>query len=288
MCTSGAARKSRSIFLSSPDLTDPGTLKRFVEKHRLAPKKGLGQHWLFSSKAVEALIREIPPAGGILEIGPGAGVLAQRAIEVAPVVAIDLDPRVERALQESAPGLTFVLGDVLQADLREILSKLERPRVVLSNLPYYISTAVIERIVYCAELIDRAVLMLQKEVGQRIAAAPGDRRRGAISVQTQSAFEIKVVTSVPPGAFIPRPNVSSVVLRLDVRSPIERIGTDFLHSAFKQPRKTLLNNLIAAGFDRAVVEHSLNRLKIRLDCRPHLLDLDHWRALEALLHIPKS
>jgi 16S rRNA (adenine1518-N6/adenine1519-N6)-dimethyltransferase len=274
--------------LSSPDLTDPKSLKRFLDKHGLSPKKGLGQHWLFSSNAVEAIVRGIPPAGGILEIGPGAGVLTQRAISIAPVIAMDLDPRVERALEESAPGLTFVLGDVLEVDLREVLLQLGRPRVVLSNLPYYISTAVIERVVDHAELIDRGVLMIQKEVGERIAAPPGDRRRGAISVLTQAGFEINTVARVPPGAFLPPPKVSSVVLRMDRKPQIEPIEKRFLYAAFKQPRKTLLNNLIAAGFEKIRVEDALNQIKIRPDCRPNLLDLDHWHALEALLHIPKS
>lgn len=274
--------------MSKPDLTDLGTLQRFIEKHGLAPKKGLGQHWLFSRQAVEAIVRELAPAGGIVEIGPGTGVLTQRAIKIAPVIAIDVDPRVERALRESAPGLTFILGDVLTLDLKTILLRLEPPRIVLSNLPYYISTAVLDRIVNHADLIDRAVLMMQKEVAERIAAPPGDRRRGAISVKIQAAFEIEKIVRVPPGAFYPPPQVSSIVLRMNRKQKIEAVDEIFLAAAFKQPRKTLLNNLLAAGYEKKRLENAFNRLKIRLDCRPHLLDLDQWRDLEAEVRSPTN
>ncbi len=271
----------------SPDLTDPGTLKRFIAKHDLAPKKGLGQHWLFSAKAVDAIIAESRGAGGILEIGPGAGVLTQRATQVATTVAIDLDPRVEGALNESAPAAHFILGDVLRVDLLAILLELDRPRLVMSNLPYYISTAVIERLITCADSIDWAVLMLQREVGERIAAPPGDRRRGAISVETQAAFDVKVVAKVPPGAFLPPPKVESAVLRLDQRAPT-RLETHLVRAAFRQPRKTLLNNLLSARYAKPEVETAISQLAIRPDCRPHHLDLDQWTGLGDRLRSPKS
>jgi 16S rRNA (adenine1518-N6/adenine1519-N6)-dimethyltransferase len=273
--------------LSKPDLTDPGTLKRFIEQHGLAAKKGLGQHWLFSSKAVDAIVAQLAGACGILEIGPGPGVLTQRAVAVAETIALDIDARVEGALRESAPGARFVLGDVLTADVGALLGDLPFPRVVLSNLPYYISTAVVSRLLQAADCFDWAVLMMQREVGERLLANAGDRRRGAISVEVQASFEVRQVCRVSPGAFLPAPKVHSVVLRLDRKDRAE-IDLGLVRSGFKQPRKTLANNLVEAGLDRENVMGALMALGMRADLRPHHLTVDQWVALADRVRNPRN
>ncbi|MCW5947750.1 MAG: ribosomal RNA small subunit methyltransferase A [Fimbriimonadales bacterium] len=273
--------------MSNPDLTDPGTLKRFITRHGLATKKGLGQHWLFSSKAVDAIARELAGARGILEIGPGPGVLTQRAVAVAETIALDIDPRVEGALGESAPEARFVREDVLAADVGALLGELPSPRVVLSNLPYYISTAVVSRLLEAADQFDWAVLMMQREVGERLMAKAGDRRRGAISVEVQATFQIRQVCVVPPGAFLPAPKVQSVVLRLD-RQRRANVDMELVRSGFKQPRKTLVNNLVEAGFDRGSVIGALTAVGMRSDLRAHHLTVDQWIALANRVRIPKN
>lgn len=286
-CASGGVERSRSTFLSNPDLTDPGTLKRFIASHGLIAKKGLGQHWVFSSKAVDAIARELIGAGGILEIGPGPGVLTQRAVAVAETIALDIDPRVAGALRESAPEARFVLGDVLTADVRALLGDLASPRVVLSNLPYYISTAIVSKLLEAADQFDWAVLMMQREVGERLMAKAGDRRRGAISVEVQASFQVRQVCVVPPGAFLPAPKVQSAVLRFD-RQSRANVEMEFVRSAFKQPRKTLVNNLVEAGFEREDVIGALRAVGMRSDLRPHHLTVDQWIALANRVRIPKN
>ena len=286
-CASGGGERSRSTFLSKPDLTDPGTLKRFITRHGLATKKGLGQHWLFSSKAVDAIVRELVGAGGILENCPGPGVLTQRAVAVAETIALDIDPRVEGALGESAPEARLVLEDVLAADVGALLGELPSPRVVLSNLPYYISTAVVSRLLEAADQFDWGVLMMQREVGERLMAQAGERRRRAISVEGRATFQVRQVCVVPPGAFLPAPKVQSVVLRLD-RQSRANVEMELVRSGFRQRRKTLVSNLVEAGFDRGSVIGALTAVGMRSDLRPHHLTVDQWIALANRVRIPKN
>src|SRR5438552_14961467 len=99
------------------DLTNPASLREFVRKHGFSPKKSLGQHWLFARSSVEKIVEACRPAGGILEIGPGPGVLTQRLVAVAPTIALDIDSRVQAALAESAPQARVLIHDVLKTDI---------------------------------------------------------------------------------------------------------------------------------------------------------------------------
>lgn len=269
------------------DLAEISVLKPFLVRHGFNPKKSLGQHWLASKSAADKIVSACTDAKGILEIGPGPGVLTQRLSTFAEVIALDLDSRCENALSEAAPDATFVLADVLEADLSALLRRLKTPRAIVSNLPYYITAAVLQRICDIADDIAFAVLMMQSEVAQRVAAVPGNSSRGSLSVLAQFFFRIEPVCSVPPSAFFPPPKVASQVLRFQTRrqrEPFEGFF-DFVRASFKQPRKTISNNIANAGIaTREVVEAELEDLGVSRTARPHTLTEEQWLSLASRIY----
>ena len=277
-------KRCASTYLSRPDLSSSPKLKAFATRHGFSPSKARGQHWLISSSVVSKIIEACGTPGGILEIGPGPGILTQKLIKLAPTIALDVDPRSSAALAESAPEAEGLVGDVLKADLGRILARLKPPRAVVSNLPYYISSAVISRICERSGELERAVLMMQREVAERISAVPGDSRRGSLSVYVQLHFDVSTLCAVPPESFLPRPKVDSsvLVMRSRKRETAERDPKllNLIRDGFKQPRKTLANNLISAGIgDRQQIESALTESEINPRVRPHSLTEEEWIRL---------
>ena len=238
---------------------------------------------------MDKVIEACRPAGGILEIGPGPGVLTQRLVQLAPTIAIDIDSRVEPALAEAAAGALLVVDDVLRVDVAQLLGELPEPRVIVSNVPYYITAPIVERVCESARLIGHAVLMMQEEVARRLEAKPGDSARGSLSVFVQSHFTITTIANVPAGAFYPPPKVDSRVLKL-VPNPIQISDGffPFVRAGFKQPRKTLTNNLIAVGIERKVAEAALKDTGLSAQVRPHFLSLGEWLRVAERVRSPKN
>ncbi len=247
----------------------------------VAPKKSLGQHWLVSEGHVRKIVDAVGDARGILEIGPGKGILTAPLSSKAPVIALELDPRMAEATSRAAPNAEVITGDVLTADIGGLLERLERPKAVVSNLPYYITAAVVSRLIEVSERFDTAVLMMQEEVAAKLAADAGNARRGSLSVAVQRHFEIESVTKVPPGAFNPPPKVDSRVLRLVSKGvPVDKSLEALVRKGFTQPRKTLANNL----GNREIIE----RAGLSPSVRPHQLLEEDWVLLGQLARSPKS
>jgi 16S rRNA (adenine1518-N6/adenine1519-N6)-dimethyltransferase len=268
------------------NLSDPETLKAFLSRHGLSASKGLGQHFLVSRKAVDAIVGACQTCSGILEIGPGPGVLTSPLSEQATkVIALELDDRMIGALGESAPKADVRNVDALKADLAAILDELPAPTAIVSNLPYYITGSLLQAIAQQRERIEAAVLMMQKEVGVRIMAKEKASERGSLSVFLQAQFEISTIIQVPAGAFLPPPKVDSIVLKFVPRSkvppsPFFRI----VRLGFAQQRKTLANNL-ANGLHipreqalRAILASGLGE-----KARPQELTLEEWESLSETL-----
>lgn len=254
-------------------------------------KKSLGQNFLvdpsFITKIIHALA--IHPGETILEIGPGRGALTERLIDMADrIVALELDREFVPQLAERFSGnanFTVIEADVLQTDLSQLIlpdprSKVQGPTSkVVANLPYYISTAVLQKFADQRHLFSTLILMFQREVVERITARPGDSDRGFLTVLTEACFDAHKLFDVPPEAFRPRPNVWSSVVRLTPKTTGIRDEARFrelISNAFRQKRKTLSNNLkeiypnaadiiIAAGIDPTL--------------RPEALTLDQWLLL---------
>jgi 16S rRNA (adenine1518-N6/adenine1519-N6)-dimethyltransferase len=237
---------------------------------------------------VASIVGECSGAGGILEIGPGAGVLTERLQEIAPVTAIDVDPRVRAVLAESAPKADFRLLDVLDADLRELAEGLSRPRFAVGNLPYYISTPILRKFATAHDLFDRVVFMVQREVADRILAPHGDSARGALSVIVQRLYRTAKVCVVPPGAFYAPPKVASAVIRQEpTGNTLHPLTEEFLFAGFKQPRKTILNNL-AAIVGREAAGEALTDSGIEAALRPSALTEAQWVSLALGLSSPTN
>jgi len=233
-------------------LYDPGTLKEFLGRHGLNATKSLGQHFLVSGSAVKAIADAAAEYPGICEIGPGPGVLTQALSESAQrLIAIELDPRMAELLAESAPKAEVRQLDALQIDLAALLAELPAPRAIVSNMPYYISGPLLQRVADVRGSLDRAVLMMQREVATKIVARAGEGERGSLSVYLQSLFHIRALVQVPAGAFLPPPKVDSTVLVFTPRA-VEYDDWYFrlVRFGFTQPRKTLANNL-ANGLHRS-------------------------------------
>lgn len=272
------------------NLTEPGVLKGLLAKHNLSANKGLGQHFLCSGPIVSKIVEGLAGSASVLEVGPGPGILTGPLSEAfCEVVALEIDERMPTVLAESAPKAKVVLGDVLEVDLRVLLEPMSAPRGFVSNIPYYITGPILTKVAECADLIEGAVLMIQREVAQRILAPAGNSDRGSLSVFLQSHFTISKVCDAPPGAFMPPPKVQSQVLKLVPRAlPVEPEEKDryfrLIRGSFGQPRKTLANNLRAGmSLSKEAVDEALRKVGFDERIRPFQLTEDEWvRLLRAI------
>ena len=215
----------------------------------------LGQHFLTDRGAAARIVAALAPlrTENVLEIGPGRGALTTALIEAARrVAAVELDPLLASELRERFAGreLILVRDDILKVDLCSLIERLGGARwVVAGNLPYNISKPVALKLVRDRALIDRAVLMFQREVAERLTASPGTKAYGALSVLTGETYEVRALFDLPPAAFRPRPRVDSRVT-LWQRKPLSALGAaeerrlrTCLSVCFAKRRKTLRNNL---------------------------------------------
>lgn len=238
----------------------------------------LGQHFLRSTHVLDAILAHAAPQPGqpVLEIGPGEGVLTERLLATgARVTAIEVDPQLDFDLHTrwgSEPRFKLIREDVRKADLSaERLFGSPEPYLVVANLPYYLSTPLLFQILPLREQITRLVVMLQKEVVDRMRADPADGKRyGSLSVATQYAFYVKRLLTVPPSAFEPPPKVYSAVIEL--RSKVGTLTTtqevaflEHMKQLFTKRRKVLFNNIRGLYPDLSLV--ALGRLERQLGMR---------------------
>jgi 16S rRNA (adenine1518-N6/adenine1519-N6)-dimethyltransferase len=237
---------------------------------RIKPKKSLGQNFLVDDRVIGRIIDAVSSLPGdiVVEIGPGKGALTRSLLERAGfVVAVEIDPRLAAHLRERFHQENFLLveADALTEDWGELVSRASemfgrlrhknadgsRARVV-ANLPYYISTPIVERLIRSGRVFDDLTLMLQKEVVERITSGPGSKDYGYLSVLVQYYTEATKLFDVPPSSFKPAPKVWSSVARLRMRDRppivVDDTGRFFamVRAAFSQRRKTLANNLKAS------------------------------------------
>ncbi|CAN5571569.1 16S rRNA (adenine(1518)-N(6)/adenine(1519)-N(6))-dimethyltransferaseRsmA [soil metagenome] len=263
------------------NLVDPGTLKALLSRHSLSASKGLGQHFLISSTVVNRIVGSFDDCRGILEIGPGPGVLTGPLSEHADrMIALEIDGRMPALLAESAPKAEIRNVDALESPLGPILEELPEPRGLVSNLPYYITGPLLTRIAENRRHFSKAVLMMQKEVGLRVLAEPKSSTRGSLSVFLQSQFTIRKVIVAPAGAFLPPPKVDSLVLEFIphqwLPQDIERIFFKIVRVGFTQPRKTLINNFQGLGLTREASQSLVINSGLGELARPQEITNDQW------------
>ena len=261
------------------------------------PSKSLGQNFLIDEEVIEAIVdgSGVTEETLVIEIGPGTGALTLPLAERAGrVVAVELDERV-------IPGLrvkTFSLGnveiiheDILKIDLRELIDRelaeygLKEVRIV-GNLPYYITTPIIMKLLEADTGAASITAMMQKEVGDRIAAEPGTKLSGAITYSVHYYADVTSIVSVGRECFSPVPKVDSVVLRMDIRDecPVHPADEDLffrcIKAGFSQRRKTLLNSLMSLGdYEKTQIADALDRAGIAHERRAESLTMEEFAAL---------
>ncbi|MHB9145241.1 MAG: 16S rRNA (adenine(1518)-N(6)/adenine(1519)-N(6))-dimethyltransferase RsmA [Symbiobacteriia bacterium] len=282
---------------SVPSLTSPAALKRLLAQKGLAPRRHLGQNFLIDPGVLAKIVTaaDLGAQDLAMEIGPGLGVLTQALAQRAGrVLAIELDPGMVALLGESLqgrPNVEIVQGDALRLDLQSLLDERQPPTAgkvkVVANLPYYITTPLLMRLLEEVSGWERAVLMVQREVADRLLAAPGSKAYGALSLAVRYYAEAELVTPVGSRSFWPAPDVESAVVRLWRReTPIVAAPKELLFAAvragFGQRRKTL-GNALASRWGRDAALASLGAAGIDPQRRGETLSLAEYAILAEAL-----
>ncbi len=277
-------RDQNTIDRSSPDAKS--------QLHRLGTraKKGLGQHFLVDRGVLEKIISaaELEPSDTVIEVGPGLGVLTGELVKkAANVIAIEADSKLASSLQKTfskIPQLTVLNADVLEIDPGEIFAKKRQSYKIVANLPYYIAAPILRHFLEASLKPSLMVVMVQKEVGQSIVAAPGDMSILGISVQLYG--KPTIVDYVPAQSFYPQPKVDSAIVRIDVYpKPVVEVRDiagffEIVKAGFSAPRKQIRNSLaLGLQVTSAETEELLEKAGISPQRRPETLSLDEWAKL---------
>lgn len=237
-------------------LTSPSTIKYIMGKYNFKFSKGLGQNFLINDAVVDAIVSgaDVTETDNILEIGPGIGVMThEMALRAKKVTAVEIDSFLLPVLDETLAefdNVNIIHGDVLKVNVKEIIENEfegSMPKVI-ANLPYYITTPIVMMFLEEEIPVSDIVVMVQKEVADRMMAKPRTKAYGSLSVAVQYYADPEIVTVVPPSSFMPQPKVSSSVIRLKIRKrDLELESKDIffktVKDAFSKRRKTLLNCL---------------------------------------------
>ena len=279
-----------------PTLTDPAVIKELLQRHGFSFSKALGQNFIINPSVCPRMaeLGGVAPGVGVLEIGPGFGVLtAELCRRAEKVVAVELDDRLPPILAETLAefhNVTIVPGDVMELDLSALIAEhfAGMPVVVCANLPYYITSPVIMRLLEQPLPIRSLTVMVQKEAAQRITAAPGTRECGAISAAVWYYSTPQMLFSVSRGSFLPAPAVDSAVIRLDIPPELPADWPpkeDFfavVRAGFGQRRKTLLNSLSAGlRWEKETTRALLETAGLPENTRAEQVTLEQWKALAA-------
>lgn len=276
------------------ELLDPRRLRARLADLGLRPSRRLGQHFLLDRRAFERIVDLAAPGPGdaVLEVGPGTGVLTRLLAERAGrVVAIEADRRFEPLLREvlaDRPNAQVVFGDALALDWQPLLAGWPGGRLFAANLPYGITSPVLLRLVDPALALRRAVVMVQREVAERLVAAPGSKAYGALTVAVRLRAQVDLAFRVGRERFWPRPEVESAVV---VITPVDRswpLPADriepVVRAVFRARRKTLRNALATGlGLPRPQAERALAGAGIDGERRPETLSPEEFARLAAAL-----
>lgn len=265
-----------------------------LKKYKISADKSLGQNFLVSDEVVEGIVESanINKEDIIIEIGPGLGVLTNLLLEKSDdVIAVELDNRMVEIISDrfkEKTNLTVIHEDILKVDLKELLNnrkKSENSKVkVVANLPYYISTPIIMKLLEQNQIIDEIIVMVQKEVGQRLTAKTGTRVAGAITYAVEFYSDATAIINVPKESFVPSPKVESVVIKLKIKKQTQDINKEMLFkvikTAFSQRRKTLSNALVNGGIvEKNKLEEVLEKAGLEKNVRGENLTLEDFIKL---------
>jgi 16S rRNA (adenine1518-N6/adenine1519-N6)-dimethyltransferase len=275
-------------------LTSPSQIKSIMKKHNVRFSKSLGQNFIINDRIIDEIIRRggISKGDSILEIGPGIGVLTQALAETAhQVIAVELDNKLIPILNETLEdydNVEIIHNDILKIDVGQMIEeKMEKPTKVVANLPYYITTPIIMKLIEEVSGIEEIIVMVQKEVAERMVSGPGTKDYGSLSVAVQYYCDSMIILDVPRDNFMPAPNVDSAAIRLIVKDEptVEVLNEAFffkiIKGAFALRRKTLINSLSksAIGIDKELLKKILEEMGIDLRIRGEKLDINDFAKL---------
>ena len=265
-----------------------------LKKHHITLQKKYGQNFIGDPALLEriATVCDWQPGDRALEIGPGAGTLTRAiARESEEVLADEIDRRLAPLLEETladCANVHLVFTDALKADLdalmRDTLGWDGRYKLI-ANLPYYITTPLIMHVLEGSEKVSELVIMVQKEVGERLCAAPGSKAYGAVTVMVQYAATVARAFDVGRHAFVPAPEVDSTILHLipyekrPIQAQSDAVLRRVVKAAFSQRRKTLRNSLSSLGCDKALIKQALEAASIEDSRRAETLSVAEFVAL---------
>lgn len=285
------------------DIATPVRTRAILEKYGFSFKKSLGQNFLIDTNILNRIVdhANLTEETGVIEIGPGIGALTEQlARRSQKVVAFEIDQRLLPILEDTLspyPNTKIIHQDVLKANVASIIAKeFEgiKDIMVVANLPYYVTTPIIMKLLEEMLPIRGIVVMLQKEVAERIGAKPGGKDYGSLSIAVQYYTEAETVMIVPKTVFVPQPNVDSAVIRLTVRETPKVAVKDeafffqVTKASFAQRRKTLLNNLTSqlpeGKAKKDEILSSLNEVNIDPTRRGETLSIEEYARLSEALH----
>lgn len=245
--------------MNNKDIATPSRTKQILKKYGLTMKKSLGQNFLVEPGILTKMLAagEIDKDTVVIEIGPGIGALTERlAQEAKQVIAFEVDRRLEPILKNELAeydNIEVIFQDILEANLPELFADRFEPTdriVVAANLPYYITTPIIMNFIEANLPVDAYVMMMQKEVAERMTASPGSKNYGSLTVAIDYYTEAEISFIVPRTVFVPQPNVDSAVLKLK-RREVPKVTVEneafyfrLTRGSFQHRRKTLWNNLM--------------------------------------------
>lgn len=274
-----------------PSQLGPETVERYLRRHRLGARKSLSQNHLADGAVLEEIVEAaaVRPGERIVEVGPGVGILTAQLLRAGgQVTAVELDARLAEHLRtrfEGEPRLTLVEGDFLDVEVSDLAAD---PWALVANVPYHITSPILHHVLGTEPRPTRFVLMVQKEVAERIAASPGGM--SYISVFAQYHAELEIAFTVPAAAFEPAPAVDSAILT-GVTRP-RRLGAHdedelwrLVQAGFRERRK-MIHNVLARqlpGLGRERLDAALAECSIVPDRRPQTLSVEEWLALRLAL-----
>lgn len=272
------------------DLTSKKVIQNLFKKYQIRPSKRLGQNFLIDKRVIKKLIKAVnlKPENIVLEIGPGIGNLTQElAKKVKKIIAIEKDPKMVEILKETLKdyeNVEIVKGDVLKLKISNFKFQIPNLYKIVGNLPFYLTAPVIRKFLEPAEVKpQQMILIVQKEVGQRICARPPDMSILAVSVQFYAKPEI--ISYVTKKSFWPSPKVDSAILKISTfdqrrKSAFNQRFFKIVKVGFSQPRKQLINNLSKGlKFNREGVKDWLLKNNIQPNQRAETLTVENWLAL---------
>lgn len=282
-------------------LGNPTNTMAVLNRYGFSFQKKYGQNFLIDRGILEKIVREadITKDDMVLEIGPGIGTMTQYLCEGAKkVIAVEIDKNLIPILKEdtlaSYDNVRIINEDILKVDINRLVKEENegKPIKVVANLPYYITTPIIMSLFESHVPIESITIMVQKEVADRMQVGPGTKDYGALSLAVQYYAKPEIITVVPPECFMPRPNVSSAVIRLVKHSRVpvavenEKQMFALIRAAFNQRRKTLknsINNSSELNFSKEEVERALEQMELPEAVRGEVLTLEQFAELSNLL-----